>query len=96
MRFLKFAVIAALFALPVSSVDAGVIGSTVHASALFSTSGISVQRSDTETGVFTDVGFGDLTVLSTNLNVVNTATLDAVSAQNVGLFTGETPADTLQ
>ena len=98
MRFLKFAVLAALFALPVSSVDAGVVvaGNTVHASALFSTSGISVQRSDTATGVFTDVGVDDLTVLSTNLNVVNTATLDAVSAQNVGLFTGENPADTLQ
>ena len=98
MRFIKFAVLAALFALPVSSADAGVIlSNTVHASALFSTSGISVQRSDTANGVFTDVGVGDLTVLSTSLNVVNTATLDGVSTQNLGLFTAaDNPADTLQ
>ena len=50
MRFLKFAVLAALFALPVSSVDAGIFGS------LLSANGIADVIADDSAGSFIERG----------------------------------------
>ena len=92
MRFLKFAVLAALLLMPISSVDAGVLGS-----AIFSTSDIRVQRSDSMTGMFNNVSAGDVNVTQSNLTVLNTATINGAVDQQIGIFgPGVATADTAQ
>ncbi|QDT06267.1 hypothetical protein K227x_46760 [Rubripirellula lacrimiformis] len=79
----------ALFAVPV---QAGVFGS-----ALITTTGMRVQRSTSPTGTFTNVTGAGLTVVSSTLFAVNTATLNGVDNQQFGSFPVPVPiSDTVQ
>ncbi len=54
----------------------------VYASALFTVSNMRVQRSSTAGGVYSNVGTGGLTLLTSTLTSVNTAILNGAQVQN--------------
>lgn len=71
----------------------------VYGSAIFTTSNIRVQRSDTLNGTYTDITAADIDLRSSVLDTTNTVTLNGVQIQTDSLFNSLTPppiSNTLQ